>query len=158
MAAKSKAQTKAKRTRKKKPKLSRGEKAAKQLEGVGLPGITLKFVIRALDEEFKVHEHNFYLTIPAFENKIDLLDLRLGGTQEHNIRALIESEMKLATMLLRSGKSLDKLVEHWIGYRFEPHGVCPQLIQHYGYESPNVASPLDAVAKILKAKFLEGQE
>ena len=136
-------------------KNTRGKGAAEQLRGKGLPGITIKFVIAALDKNNKVEEHNFYLTIPVFEEQIDLLDLRLGGSQEHNIRALIESEMKLATMLLRDGKPLQKLVEHWIGYRFEPHGICKQLVEHHGYESPKVASPLDAVAKILKARFLK---
>jgi len=135
-------------------KKTRAQRASEKLYKEGLDSVTLKFVIR--DE--RKEEHKFYLTVAVFEDQVDLIDLTVSGSQEHNIRALMESNFKLATRLLRDENSLLKLVEHWKGYRFEPHGVCKQLTEHYGYDRPSVASPLDCAAKILRARFLGGAE
>ncbi len=133
------------------PEPKRGERAKKRLYKEGLHSTTIKFVI---DDADKV-AHKCYLTVADFEDRVDMVSLTLSGLQEHNIRALIESECRLFTKLLRSGTPLKTLVDHWEGYRFEPHGVCKQLVEHHGYDRPTVASTLDCVAKILRARFLK---
>ena len=133
------------------PEKTRKQRAKEHLYKEGLPSVTIKFVINDAEKT----EHKCYLTVASFEDQVDMVSLTLGGLQEHNIRALIESECRLATRLLRSGTALEDLVDHWEGYRFEPHGVCKQLVEHHGYDRPTVASTLDCVAKILRARFLK---
>jgi len=135
----------------KRPEPTRRERAKKVLYKEGLPSITIKFVINDAEKA----AHKCYLTVASFEDQVDMVSLTLSGLQEHNIRALIESECRLFTKLLRSGTPLKTLVDHWEGYRFEPHGVCKQLVEHHGYDRPTVASTLDCVAKILRARFLK---
>lgn len=132
----------------------KGKRASERLYKEGLDSVTLKFTIASLDEKFKTHEFDFYLKVASFEGQVDLIDLTLGSSQEHNIRALIESNFKLGSKLIRDGVPLEKIVDHWEGYRFEPSGNCKQLVERYGYERPTVLSPLDCVAKILRARFL----
>jgi len=133
------------------PEKTRKQRAKEQLYKEGLHSTTIKFVINDAEKI----AHKCYLTVADFEDQVDMISLTLGGLQEHNIRALIESECRLATRLLRSGTSLEDLVKHWEGYRFEPHGVCKQLVEHHGYDRPTVSSTLDCVAKILRARFLK---
>ena len=135
-----------------------GQRASEKLYKEGLDSVVLKFTIKGLDEDKKPQDYDFYLIVASFEGRVDLLDLTVSGLYSHNVRALIESAFKMATALLRKGKTIENIADHWAGYSFEPHGVCPQLVEHYGYESPRTASPLDCVAKILKARFLGGTE
>lgn len=138
---------------------ARGQRASARLYKEGLDSTVIKFTIDGFKENKEGKMENaswdFYLTIATFEGHVDLIDLTLSGAHEHNIRALIESAFRLSTQLLRNETSLEKIIKHWEGYRFEPHGKCKQLVESYGYDRPTVRSPLDCVAKILEKRFLK---
>ncbi len=121
---------------------------AKELfRGPGLGGVTIKFEI--LGEE----EYSFYLHVAIHEGRPDFIALTLSGLHDHNIRAGMEVICRMATRALRRGAyTLEELCSLWLGYQFEPQGICPQLA-NYGYEGLMVKSPLDAAAKIMKARF-----
>ena len=114
----------------------------------GLPGSTIKF---------SINEYDYYLQVAMHAGKVDFLGITVSGQHDHNIRALLEVIFRMATRALRRGAyTLEELCNLWIHYPFMPGGeghFCPQLLD-YGYESPSITSPLDAIAKILRARIL----
>jgi len=111
----------------------------------GLAGVTIKY---------SINEYDFYLQLALYDDQVDFIAITLSGAHEHNIRALVEVVCRMATRALRRGAyTLEELCDLWVGYEFAPEGQCPQLLE-YGGESALVKSPIDAAAKILRARFL----
>lgn len=111
----------------------------------GLEGVTIKY---------SINEYDFYLQLALYDDQVDFIAIILSGAHEHNIRALMEVVCRMATRALRRGAyTLEELCNLWTGYEFAPEGQCPQLLE-YGGESALVKSPIDAAAKIIRARFL----
>jgi ribonucleoside-diphosphate reductase alpha chain len=113
--------------------------------------VTRKLSVRFVNETGQPDELDIYVHVGLYEDgspgELFLRSSKMGST----VSGFMDAVAMCVSMGLQHGIPLEAYLGKLIGMRFPPSGVG-------GADFPFVASPLDAVARWLRARFLPRSE